>query len=490
MNRMDNDLRSIQEARILTETARTAQKLLAGFSQAKLDAIVMAMVTALGPHVRELAVLSQEETGFGDWRDKWVKNVFASSFVHRYIAGLTVVGIVSEDKQQQTIDIGVPVGVIAGLVPATNPVSTTIYKTLIALKAGNAIVFSPHPRAQRSIAKVLEILNQAAMAAGMPSGAIGYMRTVTTAGAAALMNHRDTALILLTGVPKLLSAAKAAGKPLIYGGPGNGPAFIERSADINQAVTDIINSRSFDHGIVSASEQSIVVEACIADQVRHELIKHGGYFLTPPEAAALGELLFAIDGTLNPAFVGKSALNLAARLGITVPETTKVLIAEQDYVGQSNPYAREKLCPVLAFYIEQNWQYACEKCIELLVTEGLGHTLVIHSRNESVIREFALKKPVFRVLVNTPASYGGIGATTNLAPAFTLGCGAAGGTITADNISPLNLVNIRKVGYGVRSVAAIRAAVDNANVVGVKPQGIDQMDELQQLLVALLDKVH
>lgn len=496
MNRIDNDLLSVQEARILVENAREAQRTLATFPQEKLDKIVGRMAAEAYKHAKELAIMSQEETGFGKWQDKLVKNVFASDFLYERLKDTKVVGIIAEDKEKKTMDIGVPVGVIVALPPATNPVSTTIYKALIAIKSGNAIIFSPHPKAKKTIAKVLDILIQAAEESGLPSGAIGYLHTLAVDGTVALMNHKDTALILITGVPKLVKAAYSSGKPTIYGGPGNGPAFIERSADIKKAVADIIASRTFDNGIVSASEQSIVAEECIAEEVRQELKRKGAYFLSTLEAEQLSKYFFRRDGSINPELVGKSALELAQRIGLRVPEDTKVLISEQKYVSATNPYAREKLCPVLAFFVEKDWLNACEKCIELLVNEGMGHTLVIHSKNEQVIREFALKKPVSRVLVNTPSSLGGIGATTNLFPALTLGCGAAGGGYTSDNVTPMNLINIRKVGYGVRQLADITGGVQTGQVTSAigarcsaREHSIGSIEELNNLLTELLKQL-
>lgn len=490
MNRIDNDLLSVQEARILVENAREAQKVLAVFPQEKLDKIVGHMAEAAYKKAKELAMLSQEETGFGKWQDKFIKNVFASDYVYKKIKDMKVVGIINEDKENQTMDIGVPVGVIVALPPATSPVSTTIYKALIAIKSGNAIVFAAPPKAQKVVSKALDILIQAAEENGLPGGAIGYLKTLAMDGTVALMNHKDTSLILITGVPKMVQAAHTSGKPVIFGGPGNGPAFIERSADIKKAVADIVASRTFDNGIVSASEQSIVAEGCIADEVRQELKRHGGYFMTAEESEQLSKYFFLPDGSFNPESVGRTAVELAQQSGISVPENTTVLISEQKYVSFSNPYSREKLCPVLAFYVEKDWMYACEKCIELLVNEGRGHTLVIHSKNEHVIREFALKKPVSRVLVNTPSTLGGIGATTNLFPAFTLGCGAAGGTVTSDNITPMNLINLRKVGYGVRKLEDITgglprveetAAISTCSSVG--------KSAVEQDLSELLDKI-
>ncbi|MBP2641339.1 MAG: acetaldehyde dehydrogenase (acetylating) [Firmicutes bacterium] len=496
MNRIDNDLLSVQEARILVENAREAQKTLAAFPQQKLDNIVGHMANEACRYAREFAIMSYEETGFGKWQDKFIKNIFASDFLYKKIRNMKVVGIIDEDKDNKTMDIGVPVGVIAALLPSTNPVSTTIYKIMIAIKSGNAIVFSPHPRAKKTTGKVIDSLIRTAEANGLPSGAIGYLRTMAASGTVELMNHKDTALILATGVPKLLKAAYASGKPVIYGGPGNGPAFIERSADIRQAVADIITSKTFDNGIVSASEQSIVVEECIADQVRQELRRMGAYFLSGEEADQLGKLFLRPDGSMNPEIVGKSAVELAWKIDIRLPENTKVLISEQKYVSDTNPYSREKLCPVLAFYVEKDWIFACEKCIELLVNEGRGHTLVIHSKNEKVIREFALKKPVSRVLVNTPAALGGIGVTTNLFPALTLGCGAAGGSFTSDNVSPINLINIRKVGYGVRKLEdittteqAIVSAKSSGSCILPKQLSPESTRDLQAVLEKLLEQL-
>ncbi|MFH0960660.1 MAG: aldehyde dehydrogenase family protein, partial [Pseudomonadota bacterium] len=415
---------------------------------------------------------------------KFIKNVFASDFLYKKIKDMKVVGIIAEDKVNKTMDIGVPLGVIVALPPSTNPASTTIYKALIAIKSGNAIVFSPHPKAKKTIARVLEILIRAAEENGLPSGAIGYLRTLALDGTVALMNHKDTSLILITGVPKMARAAYTSGKPTIYGGPGNGPAFIERSADIKKAVADIILSRTFDNGIVSASEQSIVAEGCIADEVRQELRRNGAYFMSGEESVQLSKLFSRPDDSLNPGIVGKSALELARLSGLSVPEDTLVLISEQKYVSSTNPYSREKLCPVLAFYVEKDWMNACEKCVELLINEGRGHTLVIHSKNENVIREFALKKPVSRVLVNTPASLGGIGATTNLFPALTLGCGAAGGGFTSDNVTPMNLINIRKVGYGVRELEEITEGVK-----GVNQNALENRHDLIELLEKLLEQL-
>lgn len=455
MNIIDHDLLSIQEARILAENAREAQQMLATFPQEKLDEIVERMAEEISKHTKELAVMSCDETDYGKWQDKYLKNRFASEYFPTKLKGMRCVGIIATDRERQMMDVGVPMGVIIGLCPATSPVSTAIYTALIGIKSGNAVIFSPHPRAKESIAKTLDIMIQAAEGYGLPEGALSYLHTVTKSGTIELMNHEAASLILNTGVPGMLNAAYRSGKPVIYGGTGNGPAFIERTANIKQAVQDIIVSKTFDNGVVSAAEQSIVVDSCIATEVKRELTATGGYFMTEEEADALGKLFYYPDGSANPEMVGKSAKELAKRAGFSVPGETRVLISQQKYVSEKNPYSREKLCPVLAYYIEDDWMHACEKCIELLLSERHGHTLVIHSNDPEVIRQFALKKPVGRMLVNTPAVFGSMGATTNLFPAMTLGSGSAGEGITSDNVSPMNLIYIRKVGYGVRRIEDI-----------------------------------
>ena len=467
MNIIDNDLLSIQEARILAENAREAQKILATFPQEKLDEIVERMAEEMDNHARELAILSSDETDYGKFEDKCIKNRFVCNYLRRELRGMRCVGIIEENFEKKTMEIGVPVGVIVALCPATSPVSTTIYKAMIAIKSGNAIVFSPHPRARNTISKALDLMIGTAERAGLPEGALAYLHTVTQSGAVELMNHPLTSLIMNTGVPGMLKAANNSGKPVIYGGSGNGPAFIERTADIKKAAQDIIASKTFDNGVVSASEQSIVVDRCIATEVKSELQNNGAYFMSEDEAQKLSVILFDKDGNTDSEMVGKTAQELAKRTGFFVPENTMVLISEQKYVSNINPYSREKLCPVLAYYIEDDWMNACVKCIELLITEKNGHTLVIHSRDEEVIRQFALKKPVGRVLVNTPATFGSMGATTNLFPAMTLGSGSAGIGITTDNVSPMNLIYVRKVGYGVRSPEEFKRGL--TEVVKEKP---------------------
>ncbi|MCR1934096.1 aldehyde dehydrogenase family protein [Clostridium tepidum] len=492
MNIIDNDLLSMQEARILVENAREAQRKLATFPQEKLDEIVERMTEEVEKHLKELAKISSEETEYGKWEDKYIKNHFVCKYLKNRLKGMRCVGIISEDKINKTMDVGVPMGVVIAFSPPTSPVSTTIYKALIAIKSGNAIIFSPHPRAKKAISKTIDILIRAAEGVGLPEGAIAYLHTVTKSGSLELMNHKDTSLIMNTGVMEMLDEAYKSGKPVIYGGNGNGPAFIERTADIKKAVKDIIDSKNFDYGVVSAAEQSIVVDSLIASEVEQELIKNDGYFMTEEESLNLGRILFNQDGSLDLEMIGKSPQFLAKKAGFKVSENIKVLISKQKFVSKKNPYSREKLCPVLAFYIEDDWMHACEKCIELLLTERYGHTLVIHSRDEEVIRQFYLKKPVGRVLVNTAGTFGSMGATTNLFPSMTLGSGSAGHGMTSDNVSPRNLLYIRKVGYGVRNMDEIVDTVnDKENSISEVSNGKLNENEIDnyKLLESILKKV-
>lgn len=486
MNIIDNDLLSIQESRIIVENASAAQKMLATFPQEKLDEIVERIAEKIGKYSRELAIMSQEETDYGKWQDKYIKNRFACEYLPSRMKGMRCVGIIDENTQKKTMDVGVPLGVIVALCPATSPVSTTIYKALIAIKAGNAILFSPHSRAKATISRAIDIMIETAESCGLPEGALAYLHTVTPSGTLEMMNHVSTSMIMITGVPEMLKAAYKSGKPVIYGGIGNGPAFIERTADIKQSVKDIIASKTFDNGIVSAAEQSIVVDSPVAAEVKKELINNGAHFMTDDEAQKLGSLFISSDACKGCELVGKSAKDLARRAGFTVPEATMVLISEQKYVSEINPFSKEKLCPVLAYYIEDDWMQACEKCIELLLSEKQGHSLVIHSRDEDVIKQFALKKPVGRVLVNTPGSYGCLGATTNLFPALTLGSGSAGEGMTSDNVSPMNLIYVRKVGYGVRTVDELaNEDVDDES----KSYSSDDLKMLQSILKKAIEEM-
>lgn len=456
---LDKDLQSIQEVRDLVKQAKAAQKEYQNWSQEQVDALVKAVAEACIEKAEPLAKMAVEETGFGIWQDKVVKNLLGSKVVYEYIKDMKTIGIIRDDqKQSGIIEIAVPLGVVAALIPSTNPTSTAMYKTLISLKAGNAIVVSPHPNAKKCILETVRIMQLAAKAAGAPDGLIGCVELTTMQATDALMKNPDTGIILATGGSAMVKAAYSSGNPALGVGPGNGPAFIERSANIPMAVKHIMDSKTFDNGTICASEQSIVTEQCIKDEVIAEVKRQGGYFLDKEQSDKLEKMIMRSNNTMNPAIVGKSVQTIAKMAGIRVPDDARVLVSEQTEVGPKHPYSREKLCPILAFFVESGWENACKKCIDILENEGAGHTMTIHSENENVIREFALKKPVSRLLVNTPGALGGVGATTNLAPALTLGCGSVGGSATSDNVSPANLFNIRRVAFGVRELESLRPA--------------------------------
>ena len=359
-------------------------------------------------------------------------------------------GVLEEDPGEGIARIGVPLGVIVAPTPAFGPVAAVISAAVLAVKSGNAIVFSPHPRAERTTRTAVEILAQAAFAAGLPEGAMACPDTAAREGAAQMISHPAASLVLATGAPEMLEEARRSGKPVIFGGTGPSPVFIERSADVKQAAEDILCSRSFDCGTAAASEQYVVVDAAVAEQAKREMIRLGAHFMSGEEEEMLIRLLCGVSGHIDPEYMGKPAIWLAKRAGFGVPEGTRVLVSRQKYVSDHNPYAKAMNCPVMVFYIEPDWTMACEKCMELLANGSRCHTLAIHSRDQAVIGQFAAKKPVGRILVNTPAVFGAMGATTNLFPAVHLGAASAGLGITADNVSPMNLVYLRSVAFGVR----------------------------------------
>ena len=444
---LDQDLQARQEARSLLKQAAVAQEKLARFSQAQLDAIVQAMAEAFMAEAAPLAELAVQETGFGNAVDKTVKNRFASQTLWEAIRDMKTVGVLKQDEQEKLWEVGVPVGVIAAIVPSTNPTSTVCYKAMIALKAGCSIVFSPHPKAMQCTCRAAAVVARAAEKAGAPAGSIGCLSVPGLDGCRELMHGPETRLILATGGPAMVRAAYSSGKPAIGVGAGNGPAYIHHSADVSHALDCILRSKTFDNGTVCASEQSVILEKSMEEIVKRTAAEKGFYFMTGEEAGRLSKLLFKPNGALNPQVVGKPAVALAQMAGFSVPYFVKILVAREQEVGLHRPYSMEKLCPVLAFYVMENEEKVLEKSMEILRHEGSGHTFVIHAAEETVIRKFALLIPVSRFLVNTPAALGGIGVTTPLFPALTLGCGAVGGSSSGNNISPMDLINIRRVAW-------------------------------------------
>ncbi len=466
----DRDLASIAEARALARRAKQAWLQLAEFSQERIDAIVDAMAAAATAQAEAFARLAVEETGYGVVADKVQKNLFSSQKVYDFIRPMKTVGVIARHEERRVVEIAEPFGVVAAVVPSTNPTSTAIYKILISIKARCAIVLSPHPAAVKCISAVAEVMEEAARRAGAPAGAINWMTTVTLEGTQELMKHRDVAVILATGGMGLVRAAYSAGKPAYGVGPGNAPAYIERSADVRKAVRDIVTGKTFDNGVLCSSENSVVVDEAIADAARREFEAQGAYFMSKSEMDAVARVLVTPQRLPNPALVGKAAAVIAEKCGISVPAGTRVLIAPLDGVGRDFPLSIEKLCPVLSFYVVKDWQEGCERCKQILRYGGMGHTMSIHSQNEQVILEFGLKKPAFRIVVNTPTTHGSIGLTTGLDPAMTLGCGGYGGNITSDNISPRHLLNIKRLAYEV-TPAASRFEKPSAQVAAA-PTGV------------------
>jgi len=450
----DRDLASIAEARTLARRARQAWLELAEFSQEKIDAIVDAMADAAAQQAEAFARLAVEETGYGVVEDKVQKNLFSAQKVHQFIRPMKTVGVIARHEDRRVVEIAEPFGVVAAVVPSTNPTSTAIYKILIALKARCTIVLSPHPSAVKCITRVAEVMEDAGRRAGAPAGAINWMTTVTLEGTQELMRHRDVAVILATGGMGLVRAAYSAGKPAFGVGPGNAPAFIERTANVKKAVHDIITGKTFDNGVLCSSENAVVVDAPVAEDVKREFQAQGGYFLNKAEMDAVARVLVTPQRLPNPVLVGKSALVIAEKCGISVPPGTRALLAPLDGVGRDFPLSIEKLCPVLAYYVVQDWREGCERCKQILRYGGIGHTMSIHSQTEAIIIEFGLKKPAFRIIVNSPTTHGSIGLSTGLDPAMTLGCGGWGGNITSDNITPRHLLNIKRLAYEVTPVVS------------------------------------
>lgn len=454
---MDKDLASIQEARECIQKAKAAGEILAGMEQVELDKLVAAVARAGREHARELAEEAVNETGFGIAEHKTIKNLFAANQIYEAIKDQRVVGLLAKNDKEKTWDFGVPVGVVAALVPSTNPTSTVLYKAMIALKAGNPVVFSPHPNALSCIVHTVRLAAEAVEEAGGPKGAVTVIETPTLEGTKELMSHRDTKLILATGGGGMVRAAYSSGTPAIGVGAGNGPAYFHESCDLEQAVKRVLDSKTFDNGTICASEQSVVTVAAFAPRVKAEFERQGGYFLSKEQRDALAGFILRGNGTMNPAIVGKSVAEVCRLAGLNgVPPTARVLLAPEDGVGKGHPFSNEKLGLILAYYVESDEDKALARCVEILRHEGAGHTFAIHAKDENVVEKFARAVPASRILVNTPASLGGIGATTNLFPALTLGCGAVGGSSSSNNIGPLDLVNIKRVGWGVRELEELK----------------------------------
>ncbi len=464
----DKDLVSVQQARDLVEAAHKAQAEVARFDQARIDRICEAMARAALRESARLGAMAVEETGYGVPADKQEKNRFAAEDVWNYFRGLRTVGVVSESKD--IVEIASPRGVVAGIIPSTNPTSTAIFKILIAVKSRNAIVLSPHPSAARCIGETARVMREAGVKEGLPGDAIACMTTATIEGTETLMKNKLTAVILATGGIGLVRAAYSSGKPAFGVGPGNVPAFVERTADVPKAVQDILTGTCFDNGTICASEQAVVCDAPIEKAVREQFKAQGAYFLSSSEADQLAKIVATPQRSLNPAIVGKSVDVIAKMAGLTVPPGTRCLIADVAGIGREYPLSMEKLSPILAFYVVDGVVQGAERSKEILQYGGMGHTAGLHTRSREVAVRVGSELPASRITVNTPTTHGAIGFSTSLPPSMTLGCGSWGGNVTSDNVSPLHLMDIKRIAFETRPVKSTRPATSIRSAAGAPAQ--------------------
>lgn len=444
---LDRDLESIQEARRAAETARQAFLAFADAPQETVDRVCAAMADAAEAAAERLGLLAHEDTGYGVPAHKTIKNRFAARHVWESIRPIPTVGVIRRDAARRVVEIAWPVGVVAALSPSTNPTSTVIFKTLIAVKARNAVVHAPHPSAARGCHEAARLMAEAAEAAGAPAGLVQCLSTVTLDGTQALMRHKYVALILATGGAAMVEAAHSVGKPAYGVGPGNVPAYVDRSADVGRAARYLVSSKAFDHSVLCSTEQAVVADRPIAAELKRRMQAEGAYFVDTAQTDALRRALFLPNGAIQVSSVGKSPQQLADLAGIQVPAEARILVAELGRVGRDEPLSREKLTTVLGWYEADGWRAGCERCIELIQFGGRGHSLVIHAEDEDVIMAFGLEKPVFRIVVNTMGTLGTIGYTTGVMPSMTLGPGGIGGAITGDNITVHHMYNIKRLAY-------------------------------------------
>jgi len=463
----DKDLHSIEQAKQLVELAHGAQKSLARFPQEKVDEIVGAMARAALADAYRLGEMAHLETGYGSAADKATKNRFSAEQVYNFIKPMRTVGVVRQTDS--IIEVASPRGVVAAIIPSTNPTSTAIFKVLIAIKARDAVVLSPHPSATNCINETARVMREAGEAAGLPAGAVGCMTIATIEGTQELMKHKRTALILATGGIGLVRAAYSSGKPAFGVGPGNVPAMIERSAKVTKAVRDILTGKTFDNGTICSSEQAVVVERTIDSQVRGCFEAEGAHFLNKEQQDALIRVVATATNTLNPKIVGKPARTIAEMAGISIPDGTRVMMCELAGVGRDHPLSMEKLSPILAYYVVESLEEGCERCAQILRYGGMGHTASIHTESREAAREYGIRMPASRVIVNSPSTHGAIGFTTDLEPSMTLGCGSWGGNVTSDNISPRHLLDIKRIAFETRPINQASTADRVAERVAARP---------------------
>lgn len=449
---IDHDLRSIASARRCAESAFEAYRKFLGTDPAQIDDIVDAMARAIEPEAKRLGELAVEETGYGNVADKRIKNLFNSISVADYLRDITTLGVLWQDDAAKIAALGEPMGVVAALVPVTNPTSTIIYKVLSAVKAGNAIVCAPHPRGVRCGCETARIMAEAARSNGAPDGLIQCLDEVTVEGTAELMKHRRTSVVMATGGPGMVRAAYSSGKPTLAVGAGNVPCYVHDSKrdQLSDVAEQIVISKAFDYGTACVSEQAVIASKAIARELRHELKLWGAYFCTDQEADRLAKVIFDERNVIRPGNVGQAPSVLAEKAGFDIPPQTRCLVSEETEVGWHRPLSAEKLNPVLAFFEAKDTGHGIELADAIAKFGGWGHTSVIHSEDPEIVARFS-SIPTGRVIVNSPAIIGGMGYSTDLEPSFMLGTGTWSGSITSDNVTALHLINIKRVAYENRS---------------------------------------
>ena len=485
----DKDLIAQQQARDAVEAASFAFQSVAKLSQAKIDEICEAMSQVALANAERLGKMANEETGFGKAEDKREKNRFAAQDVWNYFRDLKTVGVVRETES--IVEIASPRGVVAAIIPSTNPTSTAIYKIIISIKSRNTIVLSPHPSAAKCIAETARIMRDAAIKLGLPGDAIICLTNSTIEGTEALMKHKKTAVILATGGTGLVRAAYSSGKPAFGVGPGNVPSFIERSANVPKAVADILTGTCFDNGTICASEQSVVCDGPVEVEVRAQFKEQGGHFLSSSEADAVGKILLTPQRTLNASIVGKSAAFIADLAGISIPDGTRCLLADCAGVGRDFPWSIEKLSPTLAFFVEDGVERGANRCQEILQFGGMGHTAGMHTQDRSAAIRYGQQMPAARVIINSPTTHGAIGFSTDLTPSMTLGCGSWGGNVTSDNISPVHLMDIKRVAFETKPVNGESRVVSRESRVVEQPapkRAIPKREDIAAIVDSFLSK--
>jgi acetaldehyde dehydrogenase (acetylating) len=479
---MDKDLASVQEARDVVEAAHAAWQTWSKVSQEQADRVCAAMAEAGFAASERLGRLAQEETGYGVALHKKLKNEFGARAVWESIRDVRTVGVIRHDPARRLYEIAWPMGVVAALVPSTNPTSTAFFKILIAVKARNAIVVSPHPAAARCTFEAARTMAVAAEAAGAPKGLIACLQQISLPGTQELMTHRHTAIILATGGTAMVRAAHSTGKPAYGVGPGNVPVYVDRSADVEKAARYTVASKAFDCSTICATEQSVIADRPIAAQLLERMQAEGAYLTDPQETEALRRALFHPDGSVNTAVVGKPAQFVASYAGFSIPADRRILLTPLSKVGKEEPLSHEKLTTVLGWYVVDGWEQGCETSIAIINTGGRGHTQIIYANDEKVIMAFGLEKPVFRILVNTMGTLGAIGLTAGVMPSFTLGSGGVGGAITGDNITTTHLINVKRLAY--ETVAPPQEAF----LPGEAPTGPNP-DEIERLVRQVMNEI-